>query len=85
MSSSNDTLGNISGKMAPKKTVVDLKMLRGVTYFILYSGKLEKLKCKWHTVKEWLCYGQCHTMVILCHRASKNGDSKADVIHKPCI
>lgn len=42
VSSCNDTLGNISGEMAPKKTVVDRKMLRAATCSILYRGKLQK-------------------------------------------
>lgn len=54
VSSSTDTLGSISGEMAPKKTGVDRKMLKAMTYSILYSRKLEKLRCTWHTVKDYV-------------------------------
>lgn len=54
MSSGNDTLGSVSGEMAPKKSGVDRKMLKAMTYSILYSRKLEKLRCTWHTVKDYV-------------------------------
>lgn len=52
VSSGNDTLGSISGEMAPKKTVVDRKMLKAMTYSILHRRKLEQLKSTWNIVKD---------------------------------
>ena len=57
VSSGTDTLGSISGEMAPKKTGVDRKMLKAMTYSILYSRKLEKLRCTWHTGKDYVRAG----------------------------
>lgn len=31
-----------------------------------------------------LCDGQCHAMMMFCHRAGKKGDCEAHAIHTPC-